>query len=91
MMPTTQSSQSGKSSVGNPPAAPRLQPAQTKTGPIPNLVLPISSDKITPVHDLSSAERLFINDDTPCDLSMKPSELLAKAMATAKNSLKIDN
>jgi hypothetical protein len=28
MMPTTQSSQSGKSSVGNPPAAPKLGPAQ---------------------------------------------------------------
>lgn len=91
MMPTTQSSPSRKSSAGNQPAAPRLQPAQPKEDPIPDLVLPISSDTITPVHGLSNAERLLINDDPPCCLSMGPSELLIKAVTTEKNSLKTNN
>ena len=84
MMPTTQSSPSGKSSAGNPPAAPRLQPTQTKEDLIPNLVLPSSPDIITPVHGLSSAEGRLINDAPPCDLSREPSELLIKAVTTEK-------
>ena len=37
MMPTTQSSQSGKSSVGNPPAAPKLRAAQPEQAALAGL------------------------------------------------------